>query len=54
MRNAIERAYYLRDYNKAIELLDTSENGLAKVGPREKQELDFIRNACLTAMNTQK
>lgn len=53
-RNAVERAYYLRDYKKAIELLDASETGNASIGPRERQELNIIKEYCLKAMNTPK
>lgn len=51
LRNAIERAVYLRDYKKAIALLESGDSGNAIIGPRERQELDTIKDYCLKAID---
>lgn len=52
-RNAVERAVYLREYGRALEMLERDEKGEAKVGPRERQELDVIRDVCVKALAQQ-
>ncbi|CAN6644349.1 hypothetical protein TRVA0_020S01684 [Trichomonascus vanleenenianus] len=44
VKNAAERAFYIKDYSKALEILDQA-TGFAP-GSKEARELDEIRSAC--------
>lgn len=51
LKSAAERAYYLKDYHKALKVLDQADSWDLK--PKERSELEEIRSACLQKINSQ-
>lgn len=50
LKSAAERAYYLKDYKRVIEVLDQAKNWDIK--PKEQSDLNEIRQAALAKMKT--
>ena len=51
MKTAAERAYFIRDYDTALSILDQAKDWT--LGPKELQELQVIREACLEKQQQQ-
>jgi hypothetical protein len=50
--HAAERAYYLKDYNKALEILDRTSKW-AMLGEKDTKEFDTVRAACERKLSSQ-
>jgi hypothetical protein len=51
LKTAAERAYFIRDYDTALSILDQAKDWT--LGPKELQELQVIREACLEKQQQQ-
>lgn len=45
LKNAAERAYFLKDYPRALEILEVAKDW--DIGSKDRQELENIRDHCV-------
>lgn len=49
LKNAAERAYFLKDYSRALEILDIAKDW--DIGSKDRQELNNIRSHCVQKLS---